>query len=245
MTFLTTALRSQTDRSLRQTRHLSFIAEFTTDIKYIKGKFNVVSDALSRINSVKTSDNNIQNPNLNAVVANHPEDKIIDFSRLARDQETSDEMASYHTATTGLMLKDVDIDSSPLLCGTSMGAPRPILPSSWTRPVFNKIHGLSHAGVRPTQKAIAQRFVWNEMKRDIRKWCKECLDCQTSKVHRHTRSPLVERLPPSDRFCSLHVDLVGLLPETHGMTYLFTTIDRFTRWPEAIPLPNALASTTG
>ena len=99
LTFLTTALRSQTDRSLRQTRHLSFIAEFTTDIKYIKGKFNVVADALSRINSVKTSDNNIQNPNLNAVVANHPEDKIIDFSRLARDQETSDEMASYHTAT--------------------------------------------------------------------------------------------------------------------------------------------------
>ena len=240
---LTTALRSQTDRSPRQTRHLSFIAEFTTDIKYIKGKFNVVADTLSRINSVKTSDNNIQNSNLNAVVANHPEDKIIDFSRLARDQETSDEMASYHTATTGLLLEDVDIGSSTLLCDTSMGAPRPILPSSWTRPVFNKIHGLSHAGVRPTQKAIAQRFVWNGMKRDIRKWCKECLDCQASKVHRHTRSPLVERPPPSDRFCSLHVDLVGPLPESHGMTYLFTIIDRFTRWPEAIPLPNALAST--
>ena len=83
------------------------------------------------------------------------------------------------------------------------------------------------------------------MKHDIRKWCKEYLDCQTSKVHRHTRSPLVERLPPSDRFCSLHVDLVGLLPESHGMTYLFTIIDRFTRWPDAIPLRNALASTTG
>ncbi|KAK3743180.1 hypothetical protein RRG08_064036 [Elysia crispata] len=27
------------------------------------------------------------------------------------------------------------------------------------------------------------------------------------------------------------------------MSYLFTIIDRFTRWPEAIPLPNAQAST--
>ncbi|GFO31283.1 Pol polyprotein [Plakobranchus ocellatus] len=73
---------------------------------------------------------------------------------------------------------------------------RPVLPTPWTRPVFNKIHGLSHSGVRPTQKAISQRFVWHGMRRDIRQWCKACPECQASKVHRHTRSPLTERLPP-------------------------------------------------
>ena len=156
----------------------------------------------------------------------------------------SDGMASYRTATTGLLLQDINIGFSKLLCDTSMGPPRPVLPTSWTRTVFDKIHGLSHSGVRPTQKAIAQRFVWNGMKRDIRKWCKECPDCQASKIHRHTRSPLTERLPPSNRFCSLHVDLVGPLPESQGMTYLFTIIDRFTRWPEllflTLMLPRAL-----
>ena len=33
--------------SLRQTRHLAYIAEFTTDIRYVKGETNVVADALS------------------------------------------------------------------------------------------------------------------------------------------------------------------------------------------------------
>ncbi|GFO26868.1 Gag-Pol polyprotein [Plakobranchus ocellatus] len=47
----------------------------------------------------------------------------------------------------------------------------------------------------------------------------------------------------SAKFRSLHVYLVGPLPESQGMTYLFTIIDRLTRWPEAVPLPDAYAST--
>ena len=38
---LTNALSSSTYRSPRQTRHLSFISEFSTDIRYIKGDHNV------------------------------------------------------------------------------------------------------------------------------------------------------------------------------------------------------------
>ena len=41
------ALKSSTDRSPRQTRHLSFVAEFTTDIRHITGDSNVVADCLS------------------------------------------------------------------------------------------------------------------------------------------------------------------------------------------------------
>ena len=46
---LTFVMSSVTERaSLRQTRHLAFIAEFTTDIRYVKGETNFVADALSR-----------------------------------------------------------------------------------------------------------------------------------------------------------------------------------------------------
>ena len=43
---LTTVLSSQSERSPRQTRHLSFISEFTSDIRHVKGKDNEVADAL-------------------------------------------------------------------------------------------------------------------------------------------------------------------------------------------------------
>lgn len=46
---LTTAMTSTVERSPRQSRHLEFISQFTTNIQHVKGKNNVVADFLSRI----------------------------------------------------------------------------------------------------------------------------------------------------------------------------------------------------
>ena len=40
----------------------------------------------------------------------------------------------------------------------------------------------------------------------------------------------------------MHVDLVGLLPPSGGFRYLFTIIDRTTRWIEVIPLDKTTAA---
>ena len=220
---LTYALASTAERSPRQARHLSFIAEFTSDIQYIRGKHNVVADALSRIHAATID--------------------FIDLHQLAKDQSSSIEIKAYRTAITGLVLQDVSFEDTTLLCDVSLGKPRPVIPREWTRKVFATVHSLSHSGPRPTQRAIADRFVWHGLKKDVKQWCKECHSCQAAKIQRHTKAPLFSRLPPAGRFLSLHVDLVGPLPPSEGMTYLFTVIDRFTRWPEAIPIPDARTST--
>ena len=79
------------------------------------------------------------------------------------------------------------------------------------------------------------------MSSDCLSYARSCQRCQSSKIFRHVRSPLVGRPLPDERFTSLHLDLVGPLPESEGMVYLLTVIDRYSRWLEAIPLASATA----
>ena len=73
------------------------------------------------------------------------------------------------------------------------------------------------------------------MKKDIREWSRDCLDCQAAKIGRHTHST-IGNIPTSGRFDTIHVDIVGPLPLSRGYKYVVTIIDRFTSWLEVIPI---------
>ena len=81
------------------------------------------------------------------------------------------------------------------------------------------------------------------MKKDIRQWCQQCHACQASKLHRHTHAPLQKQILPTARFRNINIDLVGPLPVSQNNSYLLTIIDRFSRWPEVIPLADSQAAT--
>ena len=136
----------------------------------------------------------------------------IDLYQLAVDRTNSEEIEAYRTSITGLELQDVPLQDVSLLCDVSLGKPRPVVARSWTYRVFEVVHSLAHPESRPTQRAVADRFVWHGLEKDIRRWCKECNACQTAKIQRHTRAPISSRTPPAGRFLSLHVDLIGPLP---------------------------------
>ena len=152
----------------------------------------------------------------------------------------------YRTIGTAMDLKLVPFGPSgaTLLCDVSSGRPRPVVPESFRRKVFDATHSLSHPSIRATKKLIASKFVWFGIRRQVGLWARACIPCQQAKVHRHVRAPLQVFEVPQRRFDHIQVDLVGPLPSSRGHTMLFTIIDRFTRWPEAIPMGRDTSAAT-
>ncbi|BHF62288.1 hypothetical protein SprV_0200527000 [Sparganum proliferum] len=169
---LTYALKAKPDRySPREVRHLDYISQFTADIRYVRGSDNVVADALSR-------------PDINTLTSD------FDLAKLADLQTADESIADLRTSTT-VQLRDAPLPASPgtILCDWSTGTPRPVVPLSYRKTVFEHFHSLSHPGIRASRKLIAARFIWPKMNSDIALWTKQCLACQKNKVHRHTFSP--------------------------------------------------------
>ena len=119
---LTFVMSSVTERaSLRQTRDLAFIAEFTTDIRYVKGETNFVADALSR-------------PSVSAI----NDGPVINYKELSIDQAKDAEFTRLRHSTTSTMnfklLKS--FDNQLIWCDVFTGHNRPYLTVKFRRQVF-------------------------------------------------------------------------------------------------------------
>jgi transposase InsO family protein len=223
--------------SARQRRQLSYIAEFAATLRHIAGESNVVADTLSRPPAAEAAVVN----SVAAAQARPTSSPPVNVRDLAAAQASCPD-CSKAVFSPVLRVMTVKLEDTNILVDVSSGVFRPLVPASFRRPIFDAVHSLAHAGERATRRMISSRYLWPGLAADVRRWCRDCVECAAAKVTRHHRGEVQPIAVPLLRFSHLHIDLVGPLPTSaEGYTHLFTIIDRSTRWCEAVPLRSTTA----
>jgi cleavage and polyadenylation specificity factor subunit 1 len=220
----------------RNQRYMSILSEYVTDFQYIRGSNNIVADALSRLEEPTP-------------VATITQDAApTDLAAIAQRQTADNLSESDHCRFFPLG------DDHHVLCETSTGYPRPVVPISMRESLLKHFHDLGHYGFRKTANLLISRYYWPGMRSEIKVFCRTCEVCQRTKVDRHTTAGSAAFNLPSSRFETVHIDIVGPLPVPErkhdtqcGLAprYLLTMIDRNTGWLEAAPLESATAQSVG
>ena len=101
-----------------------------------------------------------------------------------------------------------------------------------------------HFGFWKTIGKVRQRYYWPGMSSDVKAWCRMCSQCNRVKgPGKKNNAPLQQEIvaAPFDR---IGVDILGPFPVTErGNKYVLVVMDYFTKWPEAVPIPNQEAET--
>ena len=122
-----------------------------------------------------------------------------------------------------------------------------IIPKTLREEFLKTIHGGmsgGHLGLKKTSAAIQQRAYWPTWSSDLARFLQRCTTCvryHRGSLPRHAemQTPLV-----GEPWEKVSIDITGPHPKSSKQNaYILTCVDHFTKWAEALPIPNHTATT--
>jgi hypothetical protein len=188
----------------RQSRQLSYVAEYTSDICHIAGAAKVVADTLSRpprpitterppsaaacvkepsrsqVAALQGGMSNSSTPSLPGV-ADVQTAVGISYHKMAANQANCPSTMQA-TKSSSLTVRSVQLEGASLLCDVARGITRPLMPLVDRPAVFQAIHSVAHPGICATRRMMSARFVWKGMGKDMAAMCRDCQQCQSTQA---------------------------------------------------------------
>jgi transposase InsO family protein len=101
-----------------------------------------------------------------------------------------------------------------------------------------------HLGRNKTYHLMLQHVWWPSIYKDVRKYIRSCTQCQRHKPMQNRRNRLLFSTKPNDIWDTANIDLVGPMPTSkNGNKYICVITDNFSKWAEALPIPDKTETT--
>lgn len=235
-------LETQESLSGRQVRWLERLVNFDFNIIPIKGKSNVVADALSRQTNEPQDEEGYNHTllnqalritnNINAISFVEPDQESLDL--LVREYSTDPEFSQIHKNPRAPFEKR----NSLLYFDEKLCVPKGLYRSM----LLHDHHctpSSGHLGVKKTNLRITPNYHWKSIRKDIKSYVKSCLVCQRTKALNQKPYGLLQPLePPKNKWTHLTMDFITPLPKSkNGHTGILVVVDRLSKMIRLIPLP--------
>jgi transposase InsO family protein/dUTPase len=140
----------------------------------------------------------------------------------------------------GILVRNIEIPSGPdksLQKFTQL-----VIPKALQRKTLHLFHDSrlgGHLGRNKTYTKMLDHVYWPGMYRDLKKYIATCDSCQRHKAVTQGKNRELFASMPQQIWETAHIDLVGPFPPSEkGNQYICVITDSFSKWAEAVPIPN-------